>query len=188
MVDNGRFHPALLTKAAGVRLLLTDVDGVLTDGGVYYSATGEELKRFSLRDGMGVERLRRLAQIEVGIITGEASPAVARRAEKLQIKELHLGIRDKAAVLDEILARRELHPDQIAYIGDDTNDLTIMQRVGLTAAPADAFIAVQAVVDYVCQHQGGHGAFREFAECILVARQLVRQQANGTTYSVLRTP
>ena len=183
MVDNGRFHPALLEKASAVQLLLTDVDGVLTDGGVYYSAVGEELKRFSLRDGMGVERLRQLAGVEVGVITGEASPAVARRAEKLQINELHLGIRDKAAVLDEIMTRLNLRLQQIAYIGDDTNDIAIMQRVGLTAAPADAFLTVQAIADYVCQNRGGHGAFREFAECIIVARQFVKREANGAAYS-----
>src|SRR6187402_1383346 len=92
-----------MAAAAQIKLLLTDVDGVLTDNGVYYSETGEIMKRFSIRDGMGVERLRQLGRIETGIITGERSPAVARRAEKLAIQELHLGIKDKLEKLTEIM-------------------------------------------------------------------------------------
>lgn len=162
---------ALRISASKVRLLLTDCDGVLTDGGVYYSAQGEELKRFSIRDGMGVERLRTLAGVEVGILTGEAaSPLLRRRAEKLGITELHLAARDKAAILDGILARRVLTSEQVAYIGDDTNDLAVMQRVGLCACPADALSMVQAIAHYICQRGGGHGAFREFAELIIAAK------------------
>ncbi len=155
------------SNAHRIRLLLTDCDGVLTDGGVYYSARGEEMKRFSIRDGMGVERLRKLADIEVGIITGEKSGPVIKRAEKLQITELHLAVKDKVAVLDEILARRNLTAEQVAYIGDDTNDLEIMGRVGLSACPADATHFAQQVADYICANSGGHGAFREFAEFII---------------------
>lgn len=171
MVENGRFTPSLVAKAQAIRLLLTDVDGVLTDGGVYYSAAGEEMKRFSIRDGMGVERLRQLTGIEVGIVTGENSPAVAQRAEKLKIKELYLGILDKTAVLADIFGRRSLYPNEIAYIGDDVNDLEVMRRVGLTAAPADGYCDVLATADYVCQSPGGHGAFREFAELLIAARR-----------------
>ncbi len=152
-----------------IRLLLTDCDGVLTDSGVYYSAEGEALKRFSARDGMGVERLRALAGIEVGIITGENSGIVKKRAEKLQISELHLGIKDKVAVLEEILTRRHLLPEQVAYIGDDTNDVGIMQQVGLSACPADATHFAQEVADYACAAPGGYGAFREFAEYLIEA-------------------
>jgi 3-deoxy-D-manno-octulosonate 8-phosphate phosphatase (KDO 8-P phosphatase) len=168
MVKQNRTN-GLPKKKHQIRLLLTDCDGVLTDGGVYYSERGEEMKRFSVRDGMGVERLRKLANIEVGIITGETSGAVKKRAEKLCITELHLGIRNKVAVLEEILARRNLTPDQIAYIGDDTNDVEIMRRVGLSASPADAIHFAQEVADYVCERNGGHGAFREFAEFLIEA-------------------
>jgi 3-deoxy-D-manno-octulosonate 8-phosphate phosphatase (KDO 8-P phosphatase) len=171
MVENGRFTPSLVAKAQAIRLLLTDVDGVLTDGSVYYSAAGEEMKRFSIRDGMGVERLRQLTGIEVGIVTGEKSPAVLRRAEKLKIAELHVGIRRKSAVLADIFDRLKLQPKEIAYIGDDTNDLEVMRHVGLTAAPADAYRDVLTVADYVCQAAGGQGAFREFVELIIAARQ-----------------
>lgn len=161
---------SLLEKAAGIRLLLTDCDGVLTDAGVYYSAAGEELKRFSLRDGMGVERLRELARVETGIITGEHSLIVARRAEKLRIEELHLGIKNKKALLTGILGRRGLRPDEVAYIGDDTNDEAAMRSVGLSACPADAAEDILSIADYICRKPGGHGAFREFAELIIRAK------------------
>ena len=159
-----------LKKVRQIRLVLTDNDGVLTDAGVYYSAEGEQLKRFSLRDGMGVERLRNV-HIEVGLITGENSGAVAARAKKLQITELHLGIKDKLAVLRQILEKRGLQAEQVAYIGDDMNDMEIMQHAGLTACPSDAFPLIAKVADYVCQQPGGHGAFREFAEFIIAAVQ-----------------
>lgn len=161
-------HAALLAR---IRLVLTDNDGVLTDGCVWYSERGEELKRFSLRDGMGVARLRRHCDVETGIITGEDSPPVARRAEKLGITELHLGISDKDAVLDAILARRGLVADQVAYIGDDVNDLAVLRRVGFSAAPADGMAEVKAVVHHVCAARGGDGAFRELAELVINGRQ-----------------
>jgi len=159
----------LQAKASKIVLLLTDVDGVLTDNGVYYSADGEVLKRFSIRDGMGVERLRNYG-IETGIITGENSGAVKKRAEKLGITELHLGSKDKGAVLIEILERMQLQPSQIAFIGDDVNDLSIICKVGCTACPNDAMPQVSSVVDFVCKNNGGYGAFREFAEFIIAAK------------------
>ncbi len=162
----------LQDKARQIRLLLTDCDGVLTDTGVYYSANGEELKRFSIRDGMGVERLRKFGNVDVGIITGENSDSVKKRAEKLKITELHLGIKDKLALLDEIMTRLDLEPGQIAYIGDDTNDVPIMERVGLRACPADATSFAKAIADYICPNKGGHGAFRDFAEFIIAAKQI----------------
>ncbi len=161
---------SVVDRARPIRLVLTDSDGVLTDNGVYYSAAGEEMKRFSIRNGMGVERLHVLAGVEVGIITGERSGAVLRRAEKLGITELHLGIRDKPAVLTELLARLGLAAEQVAYIGDDTNDVAVMQRVGLAACPADATPFARAVAHYVCPSRGGHGAFRDFAELIIAAK------------------
>ncbi|HXB06714.1 MAG TPA: HAD-IIIA family hydrolase [Puia sp.] len=155
------------TKAKRIRLLLTDVDGVLTDNGVYYGDNGEVMKRFSIRDGMGVERLRKICSIETGIITGELSPSIARRAEKLQLGHLHLGVRDKLGRLNEIIATHGLSWDEIAFIGDDVNDLEVLERVGLSACPADAMAAVCRIVDYRCEVRGGHGAFREFAEWII---------------------
>jgi 3-deoxy-D-manno-octulosonate 8-phosphate phosphatase (KDO 8-P phosphatase) len=154
-------------KTSEIKLLLTDVDGVLTDNGVYYSEAGEVMKRFSIRDGMGVERLRKLCGIETGIITGEMSPSVARRAEKLGIVELHLGVKDKLGKLSEILERKQLQWSQIAYIGDDVNDLEVLEAAGISACPADAMDPVAHIVDYVCQNKGGYGAFRELAEWLI---------------------
>ena len=158
-------------KASKIKLMLTDIDGVFTDNGVYYSANGEELKRFSFRDGMGVERLRNLIDVPTGIITREVSLPVAKRAEKLKITELHLGVKDKAERLEEILTRRKLSPEQIAYIGDDVNDLEIMGKIGLCACPADAMSVVKDIADYVCLTNGGYGCFREFAELLITFKQ-----------------
>ena len=157
-------------RAKKIRLVLTDCDGVLTDGGVYYGESGEVMKRFNIRDGMGAERLRNMCGIDTGIITGELSPSVAKRAEKLKITELHLGIKDKPTVLREILQRRNLTADQIAYIGDDTNDVEILGMVGLAVCPADATVFAKRVSHYVCETNGGHGCFRELAELIIEAQ------------------
>jgi len=158
-------------RAAQVRLVATDCDGVLTDGGVYVSEKGEALKRFSLRDGMGVERLRR-AGIPTVIVTRESSPIVERRAEKLNIK-LFGGVRDKAELLPALLKTFDVKPHNVAYIGDDVNDLGIMRALephGLTAAPADAEPVVAERVHVHLGRRGGHGAFRSYAELILALR------------------
>src|SRR5512133_2538744 len=125
-------------RAAQIRLVLADVDGVLTDGGVYYGSEGEIMKRFNIRDGMGVERLRDMG-VEVGIITGERSESVVRRAEKLHIELVHLYCKDKRATLEEIQREHKYRTEEIAYIGDDVNDIEIMKQVGLAACPRDAF-------------------------------------------------
>ncbi len=157
----------LNTKAKAIKILFTDVDGVLTDNGVYYSAEGEELKRFSFRDGMGVERLRKLANIETGIITRENSKPVAKRAEKLKIKHLHMGVQEKSEKLHEILIELGIKSNEVAYIGDDVNDLEIMKQSGLTACPSDAMFMIKEIANYQCAERGGFGAFREFAEFII---------------------
>jgi 3-deoxy-D-manno-octulosonate 8-phosphate phosphatase (KDO 8-P phosphatase) len=157
----------LADKARKIKLVLTDNDGVLTDTGVYYSDKGERFKRFSIRDGMGVERLRSLLKIETGIITGELSGSVKKRAEKLKIKELYLGAKDKASLLKRILKKNKLHAENIAFIGDDVNDIELIKLVGLSASPSDGMVDVRSIVDYVCEDKGGHGAFREFAELII---------------------
>ncbi len=161
---------ALRAKAAKIKLLITDCDGVLTDGGVYVSAEGEELKKFNLRDGMGVERLRKVCGIDTGIMTGENSPIVSKRAEKLQIKHLYLHIKDKKACLTEILLMHNLKAEEIAYIGDDLNDLEVIRMAGLTASPSDGNSLIKETVDYICGLPGGAGAFREFAELIIALR------------------
>jgi 3-deoxy-D-manno-octulosonate 8-phosphate phosphatase (KDO 8-P phosphatase) len=164
----------LATRARRVALVVSDVDGVWTDAGVYYSASGEALKRFSVRDGMGVERLRD-AGVETGVVTGEQSPAVLRRAEKLQVRLVFTGVKDKRAILPEILRQSELSLGQLAYIGDDHNDLGIIRAVaeeGLTAAPSDAMPEVARSVHFRSVYPGGHGAFRDFAEWLLALREV----------------
>jgi 3-deoxy-D-manno-octulosonate 8-phosphate phosphatase (KDO 8-P phosphatase) len=158
----------LARRAHQTKVVLTDCDGVLTDAGVYYSARGEELKRFSVRDGMGVERLRN-AGIGVAIVTGERSECVARRAEKLGIRAF-LGVKDKGRELDGILAELGCAVASAAYIGDDVNDVAVLRRlgeVGLTGAPADAMPEVLELVHHRTIAKGGRGAFRGFAEWIL---------------------
>jgi 3-deoxy-D-manno-octulosonate 8-phosphate phosphatase (KDO 8-P phosphatase) len=162
-------HEEQMTRAAKIRLVLTDVDGVLTDGGVFYGADGEVMKRFNIRDGMGVERLREIG-IEVGIITGEKSESVVKRAEKLNIEMVHLFCKDKPAVIREMIDQKKFTAEEIAYIGDDVNDDEAMKLVGLSAAPADAFFKTRELAHFVCRRPGGHGAFREFAEFIIEAR------------------
>ena len=170
----------ILKKASKIKLLLTDVDGVLTDTGVYYSSKGEEMKRFSIRDGMGIERLRELAGVETGIITRENSEIVASRARKLNIKELHLGVFEKDKTLDEILLRRNLSAEEIAYIGDDTNDLEILVKAGLSACPNDATSFAKNVSDVIVNSKGGYGAVRDLAEIIITAKQMKTKKKKGT--------
>ena len=160
----------LKEKARKIKLVLTDNDGVLTDTGVYYSADGEIFKRFSIRDGMGVERLKNLLGIETGIITGELSGSIKKRAEKLNITQLYQGIKEKHLLLEEILLSNHIQAENIAYIGDDVNDLEFMKLVGLTASPSDGMPEIKNMVDYVCEQKGGNGAFRDFAELIIALK------------------
>lgn len=169
-MNSGWMPPDFAHRARQLKWVLTDCDGVLTDGGVYYSERGEELKRFDIRDGMGVERLRNLAGIEAGIVTGEFSGSVSRRAEKLGIVECHLGAKDKRAVLLSIMERLNLNSREVAYLGDDVNDLPAFGVVGLTACPGDALDQVKAAADMILERPGGCGAFREFVEIVLKAR------------------
>lgn len=157
----------LKEKLEKIRLVLTDNDGVLTDTGVYYSAKGEELKRFSIRDGMGIERMRKYAGVETIIITGEESGSVRTRAEKLKIREFYLGVKKKEDLLPEIMKNNEVKLDEIAFVGDDSNDIEIMKLVGFRATPADGMSFIKEISDYICVNKAGNGAFREVAELII---------------------
>jgi 3-deoxy-D-manno-octulosonate 8-phosphate phosphatase (KDO 8-P phosphatase) len=162
----------LAARARRVRVVLTDCDGVLTDGGIYYSEDGEALKRFNVRDGMGVERLR-ADGIVTAIVTRELSGAVARRAAKLGSLRVYAGVIDKAAQLSWILDDLGVGMAEVAYVGDDVNDLGIIAEIhqqGLTAAPSDAMPEVADAVHYRCRRGGGFGAFRDFAEWLLRLR------------------
>ena len=149
-----------------IRLLVTDVDGVLTDGGMYYSADGEIAKKFNTRDGMGLQ-LWREAGCAAAILTKEKSPSVAERARKLRIEHFFAGVTDKPRALRELIEQLELTPAEVAYVGDDVNDLEVMQSVGFAACPADAQPEVLAVSDFVCERRGGEGCVREVIRHLL---------------------
>lgn len=161
----------ILVKASRIKLVITDIDGVWTNGRIYYTAEGELMKGFSYYDGMAVYLLGQ-AGIKTAIITSEDSQIVAQRAKKLKIAEedVHLGIHDKLAVFEEILERHGLAPDEAAYIGDDVNDFAPMQVAGLTATPANTPVFSQLKPDILLTRKGGDGAFREFADMILLAQ------------------
>ena len=162
----------LRRRAARVRLVLTDVDGVLTDTGVYYGADGEAMKRFSIRDGMGMEILRDHG-IATAMITREDSPRVASRSRHLKLPYYFPGIWDKASELERVLAETGRTMDELAYIGDDINDLGIMRLIaphGILGCPGDAMPAIAEIVHYQATATGGHGAFRDFAEHLLSLR------------------
>lgn len=167
--NNRRRRKIPLAQLKAIRLFATDVDGVLTDAGMYYSESGDELKKFNTRDGMGIKLLQRIGVI-TAIVTQERTKLVARRAEKLAIPELHQGVMDKLSLVREMAARHGLMLEQVAYIGDDVNDLETLKLVGFSGAPADAMPQVKSVVDYVCAKKGGEGAVREMIELILDAQ------------------
>jgi YrbI family 3-deoxy-D-manno-octulosonate 8-phosphate phosphatase len=157
----------LKEKIKDIKWLITDCDGVLTDAGVYYGEKGEELKRFSIRDGMGVERIRKLTGIDVAIVTGEDTQPLKKRAEKLKISELHTGVKNKLELFENFIKEKNINWNNIAYIGDDYNDYDVLVKVGISACPADAMGEIKKISNYLCITNGGHGAFREFAEWLI---------------------
>jgi 3-deoxy-D-manno-octulosonate 8-phosphate phosphatase (KDO 8-P phosphatase) len=153
-------------KLRRIKVLLLDVDGVLTDGGIHYSASGDEAKKFNTQDGFGIVKLQQ-AGIKVGIITGRTSEIVKRRAEELGIDEVHQSLEEKVLAYEGILARLNVRDADVAYVGDDEPDLPILRRAGFSAAPADAADVVRRSVDYRCKRNGGSGAVREVIDLIL---------------------
>jgi len=156
----------LKEKIKKIKLIITDIDGVWTDGGLYYTADGHVMKRFQVKDGMAVSLLRKKG-IEVAIVSGDASEISVVRGQKLKVELLYKNVSDKKKVLDEICYLRNLDYKDIAYIGDDINDLEVMKLISLSAAPSDAIKDILNIVDYKCKLKGGHGAFREFADYII---------------------
>ena len=149
-----------------IKLLILDVDGTLTDGGIYYDSTGNELKKFSVKDGAGLVALRR-AGVQVMICTGRECEAVRRRAADLHLEYVYQNVGSKAAFLRDFFKEHGLSREEVAYCGDDWNDLAAMALCGFVACPADAAAAVKARADYVCPQKGGEGAVRGAAEEIL---------------------
>ncbi|MBZ4415187.1 HAD family hydrolase [Myxococcus sp. RHSTA-1-4] len=158
----------LTSRAARVRLLVFDVDGVLTDGGLYYGAAGEQMKRFDVKDGHALV-MARLAGLPAAIITARTSSIVEVRGRELGLAAVIQGRRDKGVALDELLQQLGVSPGACAYMGDDHNDLAPLSRVGLSACPADAVPEVRQEVHFVTQSPGGRGAARELVELCLRA-------------------
>lgn len=156
-------------KAAGIVLMGFDVDGVLTDGTLYFSSQGDEMKAFSSLDGHGLKMLQQ-AGVEVAIISGRSSRALELRARNLGIEELHMGVADKRALLTQLAARRGIDLAQAGYMGDDVVDLPVLKVCGFTATVADAHDEVVSRVDYVATRGGGRGAVREVCDLMLRAQ------------------
>ena len=159
-------HGRIASQVKNIKCVLTDCDGVLTDAGMYYSEFGDELKKFNTRDGMGFKRLKENGII-TGIVTGENVDLVRRRGEKLKVDELHLGIKNKLQVIDEICRKYNLNRDEIAYIGDDTNDIEVLENVGLSFTVSNAADYIKEVAQVTLKSRGGEGAYREVVDYIL---------------------
>jgi 3-deoxy-D-manno-octulosonate 8-phosphate phosphatase (KDO 8-P phosphatase) len=168
-------------RARRVELILSDVDGVLTDGGIIYDNQGIEAKKFHVRDGLGI-RLWKRAGFRFGILTARTSHIVKLRSSELDMDVVRQGFEDKLPVAREVMAQFELEPEQVCYIGDDLADLPVMRNVGMAVAVADAVDEVRAAAQFVTNRPGGQGAVREAIEKLLKAKNrwddLVRKYAN----------
>jgi 3-deoxy-D-manno-octulosonate 8-phosphate phosphatase (KDO 8-P phosphatase) len=165
-------------KLAAVQLLVCDVDGVLTDGGLHYDGAGQVVKRFNVRDGLAIRMLQR-AGIEVALLSGGRSGAIEQRARHLHIQHCRAGVGDKLAGLQELQAEVGASAACTAFIGDDLNDLAVRPATALLVAPADAASALRRRADWVLRSPGGHGAVRELAEALLQSRGALRALHHG---------
>lgn len=159
----------LYKKFKEIKLVLTDVDGVLTDGGMYYTTEGDIMKKFHARDGMGVTLLRKY-NIPTILITKEKTKMVKQWAAKMKVEKLYDGIIKKNMILDKVCNAFNLKSDEIAYIGDDVNDVPLLKVVCLAVTPNDGTKEAKSVSHYICKLKGGEGAFREFADLIISTR------------------
>jgi 3-deoxy-D-manno-octulosonate 8-phosphate phosphatase (KDO 8-P phosphatase) len=162
-------HPDLLLRCSRVLHLFLDVDGVMTDGGLYYDATGESMKRFNVLDGAGIKHLLR-AGIGVGLISGRSHPAVVARARELGMSPVIIGREDKLEAFEEWRRESQLPARACAHMGDDLPDLPLMGAVGVSFSVPNAMASVQSAADWVTARAGGHGAVREVADLLLSAR------------------
>jgi 3-deoxy-D-manno-octulosonate 8-phosphate phosphatase (KDO 8-P phosphatase) len=160
---------ALAEKLQAVKAVILDVDGVLTDGGIYYDPTGREIKRFHVADGLGMELLRH-AGIRVVILSGRVAEAITRRAAELRVTDCYQGVRDKKAQIERLRQQWQMKADELLYVGDDLNDLPAFEAVGVRVAVANADAMLKAQAHYVTQATGGNGAVREVCEWLLKAR------------------
>ncbi len=165
----GRQKSDILNKLAKVKIMVMDVDGVLTDGGMYYSANGDELKKFNTRDGMGISIVQK-AGLKTAFISSENSDIVYQRAYKLSIDHVHAKSGNKMEVLGKFLEKEGLSFQDVVYVGDDINDLDVMQKVGVAVTVPDGNIAVKNIAHYITKAQGGNGAVREVCDLIMLTR------------------
>jgi len=166
--SRARISPqALVARAARIRLVLLDVDGVLTDGRLYYGPDGEALKAFDVKDGHGIVLLR--DRVDFGVVSGRPGGVSLRRLEELGVKHLVFGERDKLAGYAK-LAHLGVADEEVAYMGDDVNDVPLLRKVGLSACPADARPEVREIVHFVARSPGGRGAVRELCDLVMRAR------------------
>ncbi|MFB6356385.1 MAG: KdsC family phosphatase [bacterium] len=170
----------LQEAARQLEMILLDVDGVLTDGGIYYDSEDREIKRFDVKDGLGIV-MAQDAGLDLGIITGRASPMVKRRAEELGIEQIYQGQEDKPEALREIQQTRSLDDNEIGYMGDDLTDLAVMETVGFSCAPRDAVKPVRNRALYVTKSRGGQGAVREWIDHLLEWRGQKHDQISTFT-------
>jgi len=157
---------SLIKKCKKIKVVLTDVDGVLTDGGMYYSDKGDVMKKFHTRDGMGVTLLRK-KNIPTIILTKEKTKIVRQWATRMRVERLYDGVINKKLILDNICKTYKVKAEEVAYIGDDVNDIELLKRVGLSATPHDGIKETKDVCHYICKTDGGCGTFREFVDLIL---------------------
>tara|TARA_B100000315_G_C14572339_1_gene586232 strand:- start:1073 stop:1606 length:534 start_codon:yes stop_codon:yes gene_type:complete len=167
-------------KIRRIRLVAMDVDGVLTDGGMYYSESGDEMKKFHSQDGMGIKLLQS-AGIITSFVTSEQTNLVQRRGNRLQVHEIYQGTFEKKNVLSELCTKYNLSMEDVAFIGDDINDLDALKYVGFSVAPSNAVLAVREIVDFICECNGGAGAVREMSDLILHVQrtQLVHENLSS---------
>lgn len=159
-------NKTIAAKLKKIKLLAIDVDGVLTDAGAYYSENGIELKKFSVRDGMGMVLLRK-AGFKVAIVTTEKTKIAEMRARRIQVDDLYQGVAKKVEAIEDLLKKYSLRWDEVAFIGDDINDVPVLQRVGFAAAPADATALNKKYAHYISTKNGGHGCVREICDMLL---------------------
>ena len=165
-----RIDPSVRTRLQRIKLMVFDVDGVLTDGGLWYTEHGETLKRFHALDGHGLKMLA-VSGIQVALVTGRESPIIARRAAELGLGAVMQNVRDKGAALTELLTRFGVALEQTGFMGDDLIDLPAMQRAGFSASVPDAPAYITQAAHWVSERRGGHGAARECCDLILAAQQ-----------------
>ena len=157
---------SLKSKCRKIKLVLTDVDGVLTDGGRYYSEKGEIIKRFHVRDGMGINILLRNG-IKTAIVTKENSKIVKKWAKEMNVSKTYSGIKIKEKELEKICKFYNILSSEIAFIGDDVNDIELMKKVGFSVTPSDGVFQAKKIANYICKNSGGNGALREMIDLIL---------------------